>query len=140
MHHLKSFPLASLALFVESRTTASQVQAGSNQGFVVKYLWFDTFQGYMDFPSVSLTTTGLTLVVLILQETEKHLSDMVVSKALKAKVDRPAAVVSFQSKQDSHDVLNSWAVSIEKLLELVEKSCHQIHKETMVHKVALKVQ
>jgi 26S proteasome regulatory subunit N5 len=80
------------------------------------------------------------VVILILQETEKHLSDMVVSKALKAKVDRPAAVVSFQSKQDSHDVLNSWAVSIEKLLELVEKSCHQIHKETMVHKVTLKVQ
>jgi 26S proteasome regulatory subunit N5 len=80
------------------------------------------------------------LLCLTFQETEKHLSDMVVSKALKAKVDRPAAVVSFQSKQDSHDVLNSWAVSIEKLLELVEKSCHQIHKETMVHKVALKVQ
>jgi 26S proteasome regulatory subunit N5 len=80
------------------------------------------------------------LLCLTFQETEKHLSDMVVSKALKAKVDRPAAVVSFQSKQDSHDVLNSWALSIEKLLELVEKSCHQIHKETMVHKVALKVQ
>ncbi|CAK9208786.1 unnamed protein product [Sphagnum troendelagicum] len=80
------------------------------------------------------------LLSLTFQETEKHLSDMVVSKALKAKVDRPAGVVSFQSKQDSNDVLNSWAVSIEKLLELVEKSCHQIHKETMVHKVTLKVQ
>jgi hypothetical protein len=60
MHHLKSFPLASLALFVESRTIGSPVQAGSNRGFVMKYLWFDTFQGYMDFLSVSLTTTGLT--------------------------------------------------------------------------------
>jgi hypothetical protein len=28
---------------------------------------------------------------------------------------------------------------LEKLLDLVEKSCHQIHKETMVHKAALKV-
>ncbi|CAM6090625.1 unnamed protein product [Calypogeia fissa] len=80
------------------------------------------------------------LLSLSLTETEKHLSDMVVSKALIAKVDRPAGVVSFQSQKDSNEVLNAWAVSIEKLLELVEKSCHQIHKETMVHKVTLKVQ
>jgi 26S proteasome regulatory subunit N5 len=80
------------------------------------------------------------LLCLTAQETEKHLSEMVVSKALIAKVDRPAGVVCFLSKQDSNDVLNSWAVNIEKLLELVEKSCHQIHKETMVHKVTLKVQ
>jgi 26S proteasome regulatory subunit N5 len=65
---------------------------------------------------------------------------MVVSKALVAKVDRPAGIVNFISKMDSNDVLNSWAVNIEKLLDLVEKSCHQIHKETMVHKVTLKVQ
>lgn len=75
-----------------------------------------------------------------LQETEKHLAEMVVSKALIAKVDRPAGVVCFQNQKDSNEVLNSWAVNIEKLLELVEKSCHQIHKETMVHKVTLKVQ
>lgn len=79
-------------------------------------------------------------VVIMRQEAEKHLSEMVVSKALVAKVDRPAGVVCFISKMDSNDVLNSWAVSIEKLLDLVEKSCHQIHKETMVHKVTLKVQ
>jgi 26S proteasome regulatory subunit N5 len=83
-------------------------------------------------------TTGVG--ARFLQETEKHLSDMVVSKALIAKVDRPAGVVSFQSQKDSNEVLNAWALSIEKLLDLVEKSCHQIHKETMVHKVALKVQ
>jgi 26S proteasome regulatory subunit N5 len=82
----------------------------------------------------------LTYFLVLVQETEKHLSEMVVSKALIAKVDRPAGVVCFLSKQDSNDVLNSWAVNIEKLLELVEKSCHQIHKETMVHKVTLKVQ
>ncbi|KAL2623223.1 hypothetical protein R1flu_003428 [Riccia fluitans] len=80
------------------------------------------------------------LLSLSLPETEKHLSEMVVSKALIAKVDRPAGVVSFQNQKDSNEVLNSWAVNIEKLLELVEKSCHQIHKETMVHKVTLKVQ
>eukprot|EP01018_Ginkgo_biloba_P033432 Gb_00179 [translate_table: standard] len=73
-------------------------------------------------------------------ETEKHLSDMVVLKSLVAKVDRPAGIVCFQTAKDSNEILNSWAINIEKLLDLVEKSCHQIHKETMVHKAALKVQ
>ncbi|XP_057492857.1 26S proteasome non-ATPase regulatory subunit 12 homolog A-like isoform X1 [Actinidia eriantha] len=79
------------------------------------------------------------LLCLSVQETEKHLSDMVVSKALVAKIDRPVGIVCFQTAKDSNDILNSWALNLEKLLDLVEKSCHQIHKETMVHKAALKV-
>ncbi|XP_021771108.1 26S proteasome non-ATPase regulatory subunit 12 homolog A-like [Chenopodium quinoa] len=78
------------------------------------------------------------LLCLSIKETEKHLSDMVVSKALVAKVDRPMGVVCFQVVKDSNDILNSWSMNLEKLLDLVEKSCHQIHKETMVHKAALK--
>lgn len=73
-----------------------------------------------------------------MQEAEKHLSEMVVSKALIAKIDRPMGVISFQIAKDSNDILNSWSANLEKLLDLVEKSCHQIHKETMVHKAALK--
>ncbi|KAL6289734.1 hypothetical protein ACE6H2_007244 [Prunus campanulata] len=73
------------------------------------------------------------------QEAEKHLSDMVLSKALVAKIDWPIGIVCFQTAKDSNNVLNSWATNLEKLPDLVEKSCHQIHKETMVHKAALKV-
>ncbi|KAG5000215.1 hypothetical protein AAZX31_08G143100 [Glycine max] len=79
------------------------------------------------------------LLCLSVQDAEKHLSDMVVSKALVAKIDRPLGIVCFQTAKDSNDILNSWAANLEKLLDLVEKSCHQIHKETMVHKAALKV-
>ncbi|CAK9180540.1 unnamed protein product [Ilex paraguariensis] len=79
------------------------------------------------------------LLCLSIQEAEKHLSDMVVSKALVAKIDRPMGIICFQSAKDSNDILNSWAMNLEKLLDLVEKSCHQIHKEMMVHKAALKV-
>ncbi|KAL8034092.1 hypothetical protein ABFX02_12G004500 [Erythranthe guttata] len=79
------------------------------------------------------------LLCLTFQETEKHLSEMVVSKALVAKIDRPIGVVSFQTAKDSNDILNLWSTNLEKLLDLVEKSCHQIHKETMIHKAALKV-
>lgn len=66
------------------------------------------------------------------------MSEMVVSKALIAKIDRPMGVVSFQTAKDSNELLNSWSANLETLLDLVEKSCHQIHKETMVHKAALR--
>ncbi|XP_040369830.1 26S proteasome non-ATPase regulatory subunit 12 homolog A [Rosa chinensis] len=79
------------------------------------------------------------LLCLSIQEAEKHLSEMVVSKALVAKIDRPIGIICFRTAKDSNNVLNSWATNLEKLLDLVEKSCHQIHKETMVHKAALKV-
>ncbi|KAM0928611.1 hypothetical protein ACQ4PT_002585 [Festuca glaucescens] len=79
------------------------------------------------------------LLCLSLQEAEKHLSDMVNSKALIAKIDRPMGIISFRTAQDSNGVLNSWASNLEKLLDLVEKSCHQIHKETMIHKAVLKI-
>ncbi|KAF5480698.1 hypothetical protein F2P56_001428 [Juglans regia] len=79
------------------------------------------------------------LLCLSIQEAEKHLSEMVVSKALVAKIDRPMGIVCFQTAKDSNAILNSWSMNLEKLLDLVEKSCHQIHKETMVHKAALKV-
>lgn len=66
------------------------------------------------------------------------MSDMVVSKSLIAKIDRPKGVVCFQVSKDSNDILNSWSANLEKLLDLVEKSCHQIHKETMVYKATLR--
>ncbi|KAL6576066.1 26S proteasome non-ATPase regulatory subunit 12 A [Orobanche hederae] len=78
------------------------------------------------------------LLCLTIQEAEKHLSEMVVSKALVAKIDRPMGVICFQSAKNSNDILNSWSMNLEKLLDLVEKSCHQIHKETMVHRSALR--
>ncbi|KAL9230553.1 hypothetical protein vseg_005891 [Gypsophila vaccaria] len=79
------------------------------------------------------------LLCLSLKDAEKHLSDMVVSNALVAKIDRPMGIVCFQAIKDSNEVLNSWSMNLERLLDLVEKSCHQIHKETMVHKAVLKV-
>ena len=63
---------------------------------------------------------------------------MVNSKSLTAKIDRPMGVVSFRVVQDCNGTLNSWATNLEQLLDLVEKSCHQIHKETMIHKAVLK--
>ena len=128
------------------------------------YVWLSRFACLCFFPLLSLFMTnlassylGLCLkcktkritcyhavsilineLILSIQEAEKHLSEMVVSKALVTKIDRPMGIVCFQVAKNSNEILNSWAVNLEKLLDLVEKSCHQIHKETMVHKAALK--
>uniref|UniRef100_A0A061QT58 26S proteasome regulatory subunit N5 n=1 Tax=Tetraselmis sp. GSL018 TaxID=582737 RepID=A0A061QT58_9CHLO len=75
------------------------------------------------------------LLDLPTEEAEKRLSDMVVSKVLHARIDRPAGYVRFNSKVEPSEILNSWSRNMCKLLNLVEKSCQQIQKEAMQHKV-----
>ncbi|GJP36110.1 hypothetical protein CLOM_g20635 [Closterium sp. NIES-68] len=89
---------------------------------------------------VRITTARLAqLLSLTAEEAEKFLSDMVVEKVLVAKIDRPAGIVTFGERQESGvQLLDKWASDISKLLDLVETSCHHIHKEAMVHKVVLK--
>lgn len=71
------------------------------------------------------------------QQAESHLADLVVARKVVAKVDRPAGLVRFQGRQKPEQVLDTWARNIAKLLDLVEKSCQQIQKESMVHKVPI---
>lgn len=70
-------------------------------------------------------------------QAEKQLSELVVAKAVAAKIDRPAGLVTIGKTQQPEDVLNGWSRNIGKLLVLVEKATQQIQKEAMVHKVAL---
>ena len=72
-------------------------------------------------------------------QAEKHLSDLVVAKALSARIDRPAGVIRFARRKAPAELLNGWARSIGRLLEIVEKSTQNIQKESMIHKVAIGV-
>ncbi|KAJ8967602.1 hypothetical protein NQ314_002720 [Rhamnusium bicolor] len=67
-------------------------------------------------------------------ETEEFLSQMVVSKTIQAKTDRPAGVVHFKQSKDPSDVLNDWAHDLSKLMKLVNRTTHLINKEECVHK------
>ena len=53
-----------------------------------------------------------------LVQTEKHLSDMVVAKAVYAKIDRPGGIVRFAEPRTTAAVLNTWSRSIGDLLEV----------------------
>ena len=43
----------------------------------------------------------------------------------------------FSHRAGPVEALNKWSRSIAKLLETVEKTCQQIQKESMIHKVTL---
>ena len=70
-------------------------------------------------------------------QAEKHLADLVVSKAIAARVDRPSGVIRFGAREEPEDALNAWASNISRLLDLVEKSTMNIQKEAMTHKVEM---
>jgi 26S proteasome regulatory subunit N5 len=68
------------------------------------------------------------------EETERKLAAMVADKrALWAKIDRPAKVVSFSKPKDADATLNGWATNVSSLLDIVERTCHLVHREKMVH-------
>lgn len=66
-------------------------------------------------------------------DTERKLAAMVSDKkALWAKIDRPAKIVSFSKPKDADATLNEWASNVSSLLDIVERTCHLVHRETMV--------
>ena len=86
---------------------------------------------------VALSRLG-ELLCLPADETEKHLSDLVTSKKVSAKIDRPGGVVDFKTQAQGADwLLNQWVGKIDKLLNTLDKANHLIHKEAMAHKVSL---
>jgi len=69
------------------------------------------------------------------EETEKYISDLVVSKTIYAKIDRPARVVSFEKRRDADEVLNEWSGNMKSLLGLLERIDHLITKEEMMARI-----
>lgn len=72
------------------------------------------------------------LLNLTTSEVERHVSTMVSSGTLYAKIDRPNDVVRFMKKRCEEEVLSDWAADIKELLGLVEKTSYLIQKENMV--------
>ncbi|KAI7294591.1 hypothetical protein KC315_g19089, partial [Hortaea werneckii] len=83
-----------------------------------------------------ITFARLTqLLDLPAPETEKYISDLVTSKTIYARIDRPAGVVSFEKKCDADEVLNEWSGNMKSLLGLLERIDHLITKEEMMARI-----
>ncbi|KAK0940821.1 proteasome regulatory particle subunit [Friedmanniomyces endolithicus] len=76
-----------------------------------------------------------SLLDLPAQETEKYISNLVVSKTIFARIDRPAQIVSFEKKRDADEVLNEWSGNMKSLLGLLERIDHLITKEEMMARI-----
>eukprot|EP00890_Picochlorum_soloecismus_P006191 jgi/Picsp_1/6573/NSC_03916-R1_26s proteasome non-atpase regulatory subunit 12-like len=70
---------------------------------------------------------------------EDTICSMVSEMGLVALIDRPAGTIRFGSSMTNNESLNSWSLKIEQVLNLVEKTCQQIQKESQIHKVTLQV-
>lgn len=70
-------------------------------------------------------------------EAEERVCAMVSERGLVAKIDRPARTIIFGAKPSTSNSLNAWSDKISGLLNLVEKTCQQIQKESQIHKVAI---
>ncbi|KAK0655847.1 PCI domain-containing protein [Cercophora newfieldiana] len=83
-----------------------------------------------------IKTERLTkLLDLTEDETEKYISELVTSKTVYAKIDRPARVVSFAKPRDADDTLNEWSFNMKSLLGLLERVDHLITKEEMMARI-----
>ena len=69
------------------------------------------------------------------EETEKYISELVTSKTVYAKIDRPARIVSFAKPRDADDILNEWSSNMKSLLGLLERIDHLITKEEMMARI-----
>jgi len=75
------------------------------------------------------------LLDLSIEESETFLSDLVTSKTVYAKIDRPAGIVVFRPPKDASDTLNEWSRDVSELMNLLNKTTHLITKEQMVHQL-----
>lgn len=74
------------------------------------------------------------LISLSLESLEEYLSDLSSSNEIFLKIDRPAGIVSFEIKKIAEEILSDWSSDINKLLNLMESTCHLINRENMVYK------
>lgn len=77
------------------------------------------------------------LLDINVDETEKHLCNLIVNKSIKAKIDRLTGIVSFNQKHTSDstkpstdNVLNDWLDQVSALMHIIDNTTHLINKET----------
>ena len=76
------------------------------------------------------------LTGLSMEKMEEQLCEMVTKKQVYARIDRPAGIITFEAPKTANEMLNDWSGNIGELLDKLEKTCHLIHKENMVHKIS----
>lgn len=72
-------------------------------------------------------------------EAEEHLCRLTVDKAVYSRANRKTGEINFVKAHVPSEVLNEWSSDISSLLGVVEKTCHLIQREYMIHGKAQQV-
>jgi len=74
-----------------------------------------------------------SILGLTAEATELEITQLVTSKSLSVKIDRPAGIVWFHPRLSPHQKLDLWSGNINKALDLVESTSNLIQKEIQIH-------
>ena len=74
-----------------------------------------------------------TFLSIDADNTETYVSKMVTNKEIFARINRLNGIIRFKEKEYENQILNSWKADTDKLLDLVDLTCHQIHKEMVTN-------
>jgi 26S proteasome regulatory subunit N5 len=84
-------------------------------------------------PAVQVSLQRLAAILAVDAPTaEAVLSELVAEKAVWARIDRPAGVVTFSAPRPAPDVLREWSSDIGSVLDLVNTTAHLINKEYLI--------
>jgi 26S proteasome regulatory subunit N5 len=75
------------------------------------------------------------LIQVSYEEIEKEICEMVTNDYLYARINRIKRIVSFRKKQNNDDRLNDIDKDLYKMLEILESTCHLIHKENLKYDI-----
>lgn len=75
------------------------------------------------------------MIGIDINEVEQELADMCILKHIYAKINRINLTVNFKPKQDTADKLNEMNFNLNKMLEVIETTCHLIHKENLKYDI-----
>uniref|UniRef100_A0A915KKU2 PCI domain-containing protein n=1 Tax=Romanomermis culicivorax TaxID=13658 RepID=A0A915KKU2_ROMCU len=69
------------------------------------------------------------------EKTEEFLCQLIVSGMIEnAKIDRSAGVITFRPRKLAHETLDEWNENVREMMDKMNRACHLIAKEEMVHK------
>ena len=74
-----------------------------------------------------------TFLSIDIDNTESYLCKMVTDKEIFARINRLNGIIRFKEKEYENQILNSLKSDTDKVLDLVDLTCHQIHKEMVTN-------
>ena len=71
-------------------------------------------------------------------EVEVEICDLVASFSFYCRIDRPDGICVFRRcNQGANARLTEWTGQIGSLVKLLDKTCHLVNREVMIHKLAV---